>query len=274
MPAASHNFSSSDQFVRESGLMHTSAATMCCKVTKPEVKNIVVHFKLSARKKKYLKRLRRFVRNLREGKNNNDNVICKNAFSGNFVCIKLNGVSFTIFPLSGNVIGTGIKRKSHIFKCVDMFLDAIGLRGGAERTLNVLRVTNSTYSGSIECVCLDSEQITVCQALSHLQDYDIGDEADGRTGEGSSNSIINNDDDDRGYLNEWDVSFRSQFFPGIRIRHIRGGTINLFNNGKFIVVGVKSKRKVRQLRKKLCVFMRKCWMTLKEETSCAWNVDL
>ncbi len=242
--------------------MHTSAIIMCCRVTKPEVKNIVVHFRLSPRKKKYLKRLKKFVKKLKEGKNNNTNVVCKNVFSGNFVCIKLNGISFTIFPLSGNVIGTGIKRKSHIFKCVNMFLDAIGLRGGIERTLNILRITNSTYSGSIECVCLDSEQITVCQALSHLQDYDTGEK----------NSIIDDGGDDE-YLKEWDVSFRSQFFPGIRIRHICGGTINLFNNGKFVVVGVRSRRKVRQLTKKLCVFMKKCWMTLKEETLCAWNAD-
>ena len=196
-------------------------------------------------------------------------MVCKKAFSGNFVCIKLNGVSFTIFPLSGNIIGTGIKRKSHIFKCVGMFLDTIGLRGGGiEKILNILRITNSTYSGSIECVCLESEQITVCQALSHLHDYDIGDDVDSGETEGGRN--VANDGE---YLNEWDVSFRSQFFPGIRIRHIDGGTINLFNNGKFVLVGVKSRRQVSQLTKKLCVFMRRCWMTLKEETMCAWNVD-
>ncbi len=225
---------------------------MCCKVTRPEVKNIVVHFKISTRKRKYLWRLRNFVKELKDPTSSTAlALIHKRVNNGNFVCFKLSGVSFTIFPHSGNVIGTGIKRKPHILKAVKMFLDTVGLRGGVERHLEILRITNSTYSGSIECVCLDSGQITIWQALSHLPDF--------------------NAETNDGYLNEWDVSFRSQFFPGIRIRHIHGGTVNLFNNGKFVLVGVKGERHARRLTKKLCVFMRKCWMTLREEMLCAWN---
>lgn len=218
--------------------------SMCCKVTKPDVKNIVIHFKFNDRKRKYIKRLRIYVEGKKGEKHHRQN-------HGNFICVKENGVSFTIFPHSGNVIATGIKERSSILPIVKKFLATIKLNKTLS-CLSILRITNSTYSGSIVCSSLDNEHLTVSEALSYfIENVD-------------KNDII---------LNEWDVSFRSQFFPGIRIRHINGGTINLFNNGKFVLVGVKSRKRVRHLTNQLCVFMKKCWMTLDEETSCVWSVD-
>ena len=209
---------------------------MCCKVAELSLKNIVLHFKIKRRR---LKLLKRYVAGLPEEIRRRER---------NFVCVKEKGFSFTIFPHSGNIVATGIRRRDLISRAVLAFIQMTDLPV-YKRCLSALRVTNSTYTGKVQCDDITCGDVTMCQILSAAEDQQI-------------------------QASKWDISFRSQFFPGIRIRHIaEGGTINLFNNGNFILVGVKSLEQAQRLRQELCVFMKMCWMTLNEATLCVWSAE-
>lgn len=206
-----------------------------CRVSKLTLRNIVIHFKV---RESRLTDLRGYVRSLPEAIRRRER---------NFVCIKEAGFSFTIFPHSGNVIGTGIIRSRHVRTALDAFIRLTKLPP-KKKSLSVVKVTNCTYTGRVSCDSLDDGDVHVCQLMSLAVEEKV--QAD-----------------------KWDISFRSQFFPGIRIRHTDGGTINLFNNGKFILVGVNSSVQAERVRQALCVFMRMCWTTLNAGTSCVWTAE-
>lgn len=53
------------------------------------------------------------------------------------------------------------------------------------------------------------------------------------------------------------VNRRSQFFPGVRIKWERlPGTVQLFNTGRYVIVGVRGREEALRLRTKLCALMR------------------
>ena len=51
------------------------------------------------------------------------------------------------------------------------------------------------------------------------------------------------------------ISFRSQFFPAARVRWSSLGTVNVFSNGNFVIVGSKETNTAKIMEKKLCVLI-------------------
>ena len=134
--------------------------------------------------------------------------------------------SFTIFPGSGHVIATGISDVDDIDRCVLEFCERVGCR--SEDLLRV-RVVNTTFVGSVRTVGL-GEPFSACKLLSLNCNVTNGGEAH--------------------------VSFRSQFFPGVRVKWpCMAGTANVFNNGKYVLVGVTDKSQALQIHNQLCALM-------------------
>ena len=61
------------------------------------------------------------------------------------------------------------------------------------------------------------------------------------------------------------VNFRSQSFPAVRIRfgEAAAGTVNLFNNGSYVLVGVKGQEEADKSYDELCALMSECSLTSK-----------
>jgi hypothetical protein len=118
-----------------------------------------------------------------------------------------------------------------------------------------MRVTNSTWSGSL----LPAEKVpvqlgSVMEVLSNYSDW--------LTTEGSE------------LAHQVSISFRSQFFPGARLQHLRlKGTINLFNNGSFVIVGVEKACQVRKLLLWISAIMNAHWKNPLGGKSCAWIAE-
>lgn len=67
-------------------------------------------------------------------------------------------------------------------------------------------------------------------------------------------------DDGQPPLTEVSIKFRSQFFPGMLVRFDgERGTVNVFNNGSYILVGVTSLKQSKVLQEKICVLMNSEW---------------
>lgn len=147
--------------------------------------------------------------------------------------------SFTVFPVSGNVICTGVKMAKYVPEALASFcrLTSVGEDG-----LSEWEVVNSTYLGKILCI---NEGVPACRMMALYKKLEAG--------------------------RDVSIAFRSQFFPGVRIRWTGLGTINLFNNGKYVLVGVKTDASAKILYEKLCAITRKYWTTLDEVTWCAWG---
>ncbi len=165
----------------------------------------------------------------------------------NFYVFETSGFSFIVFPVSGSVIGTGLSDRGQIREALAAFAEATGM---PENEVGVDgRVINSTYSGRVECAC---PNMSACQALSEFK-------------KSATDAPVHKN---------VTVSFRSQFFPGVRLRWSDLGTVCLFNNGKYILVGVKREEDACSLRDRLAAIMSKYWTTSKRETSCAWAAVL
>ena len=235
---------------------------MCCKVSDPVVSNIVIFFRVS---KRGLDKVRGLVAR--------GNVVVAGGGGGgwrNFECVKLGGFSYTVFPKSGCVVGTGIPDEGRVQAALEVFRRSAGLDEGLGERLLPHRVTNGTFSGSLECRGRrEGLSVCVCQAVASLfesesEKSEKSEEEEGESGE-------------EGYYYDargrWSASFRSLFFPGLCLRRRGkwgGGTVNLFNNGKYVLVGVKSQEEADDLAAELCALMRRCWTTLGGVTSCAW----
>lgn len=147
-------------------------------------------------------------------------------------------LSYTVFPQKGSVIATGVKSVRDINSTLQNFADIIKIE---LKSLHNTKIVNSTYTGSVVC----SENISTYHLLRH------------------SNSEK---------YTEVNISFRSQFFPGVLIKWDQyQGSVNLFNNGQYVLVGVKSKTQANVLYNQLCALIQKCSMTSTQPTSCVWT---
>ncbi len=224
-----------------------------CRVTAPKVKNLVVHFRVPPSQRGKLARAggvaaaadasRRnfYVRKLRRPSS-------VRGCGGSPAATARVGkpLSFIVFPCSGSVIASGVRSRLDVISALAEFA-ALADLGDPSRWWR--KVVNSTYTGSIDCRGHFSAHLS-------LDSYKRR-----RTSERS-----------RGGEDEVDISFRSQFFPGGLIRWRDGrGSVNLFNNGRYVLVGAREEREVRWLHRKFCALIRTYWTTMTSPTSCAWT---
>ena len=245
---------------------------MCCKVSDPRISNLVVFFRVSdnrtgLEKLKLAELLARVRRSSSSSSPSSSSCWLSRGKRRNFECIRLGGFSYTVFPASGCVVATGISAHHLVESALNVFRESSGL---AEEELLPHQVVNSTYSGRVEC---DGERegrrVSVGQAVDSVFGLGGGGGYEGGVVGSSGFGAVGEYDPDR----RWYVSFRTQFFPGICLRRREtcgGGTVNLFNNGRYVLVGVRSQRQAEELAGELCALMKRCWTTLGGVTSCAW----
>ena len=131
--------------------------------------------------------------------------------------------SFIIFPRSKNIIISGIENYNKINHVLSLFAKNIGI----STISNVkYKVVNSTYTGIITYE-------------KHTSTFKL---------------LKNRKKENENFT----INFRSQFFPACKIKWNKLGTINIFNNGKYVIVGVKSEEQAQELREKLCALMKNC----------------
>lgn len=180
----------------------------------------------------------------------------------NFYVIKdETGVSFIVFPKSGDVIATGVPNEDCIRPALRVLAARIkpfvtvqktlaesvaGLltyvaawqkkaqpEGGDDDLAWRVKTVNGTFTGRVRVTC-DS----VCELVSRYP-----------TRKGPARPV------------EASVNFRSHTFPAARIRireSERRSTVNLFNNGSYVLVGTKSQEEADQAWKDLCAIIRSC----------------
>lgn len=187
-------------------------------VSPPQLKNVVIQLRVSLNDELALR-----LANLREEKEQQ----CKRR-KLNFFNFKEEGFAFTVFPSSGDVIITGLKEVVKIYNALRCLSYLIHVPYHM-MVQTPWKITNSTYSGTVKT---QEGNTSVCQTLARYKENLCGNGED-----------VN-------------VSFRSQFFPGARVRFSKLGTVNLFNNGKYVFVGVKTPEDAEALRDKLCVIMQ------------------
>ena len=216
-----------------------------CRVTAPLLKNLVLHFKVLPEERERLSQV-----GLRTGR--------YDASRRNFYVLKLarhstakswsggvrqrrHVVSFTVFPSSGSVIATGVRSSSDVLSALSLFSSLTDLKRPSAWSR---KVVNSTYVGSVTC---GDSPVSTHRSLARYKES--GEKAE-----------------------EVNISFRPQFFPGGLIRwRATPGSVNLFNNGKYVVVGVRTESEARWLGRRLCALIRTHWTTTKSRTSCAWT---
>ena len=131
---------------------------------------------------------------------------------------------------------TGLPRPGYAPRAVEAFRTLFGLEA---RACSTPRVVNSTYSGRVLCPR---------NVLAHLAEAEA----------------------QRRLPPELDLSFRTQSFPGVRARWTGLGTANVFRNGRYILVGVRSTRAAWDLHAALKgVITPRCWTTTAEASACA-----
>ena len=178
-------------------------------------------------------------------------------------------MTVTLFPTSLDLIVMGLRtggparrirfqvfarllRSPHFLACLPTRTECVSLMAGESEEEGgvALRVTNSTYSGQIYCSDLAAGRTTLSLVLSSFQSA--------------------------GLPSGYKLSFRSQVFPGmclrIRTEELRG-TVNIFNNGKYVILGVTKEEEAEKLSTQLCAIMRRWWRTFGEGTPCAWSAD-
>ena len=220
-------------------------------VHEPHQKNVVAHFKLRDETERVFARRRFAVIDAgdaaaaaaKKEKNDSKTAAGKWRRSGrsrkvglhpsrlNFRVLPAPPFSFTFFPSSGDVIATGIRTEEGVGRALETFArilydgdgDGEDDDGGCGWRATVV---NSTYVGRITGLT------SACRAVNEFRRNG----GDGRCG--------------------LSISFRSQFFPGVRIRCAGLGTINLFNNGKYVIVGVKRRGQMQKLVEKLCAITK------------------
>ena len=145
--------------------------------------------------------------------------------------------SFIVFPKAGAVTVTGIRTPANIERAMEFFCELTGCK---RQTLSPPVVTNSTYSGRIRRSGVGAGE-GVCRLLRKASECKlVGQE-------------------EFGPWNKLTVSFRSSFFPGARIKWWdSSGVANVFNNGKYTLVGVRDAEHASLLQRKLCRALRLC----------------
>jgi hypothetical protein len=165
---------------------------------------------------------------------------------------------FTVFPASGSVVATGLRSFPSWFdpeKPADEAPEVIRtfseLTGIPSSEIHGLRVTNSTWSGSLRPHGATPESLgSVMRVISDYSRSMSGGELSGLVS----------------------IDFRSQFFPGVRLQlgGVRG-TINLFNNGSFVIVGARRASEAMVHLRWLAAIMNECWKKPGAGTSYAWT---
>ena len=220
-----------------------------CGVSRPVLQNVVVHFKVkqgigviskavcksnvepAASKGKKKKQKRKFEGRRRE-----------RGEGRNFFILDDRVATYTVFPNSGDVVATGLHNKEGIRSATSRFEELCGL----EVEEKSVRITNSTYSGKIICRDLEQGCASVVQVLSLF--------AESLT---ATETVVN---------------FRSQFFPGARLKHAKlNGTVNVFNNGSYVIIGVRSASEAERIQEWLGVIMAGFWTTMGRGTPCVWT---
>lgn len=162
-------------------------------------------------------------------------------------------LSFIVFPCSGSVIATGIRSSVDTLSAIALFSSLIDVDAAAPAAWP-RKVVNSTYVGKVFC-------------------------RDGRSAISTHRSLARFKRDQsrcrrRKDKSDVSISFRPQFFPGGLIRWSDApGSVNLFNNGKYVVVGVRKEGEARLLCRRLSALIRTNWTTTTSRTSCAWTAD-
>jgi TATA-box binding protein (TBP) (component of TFIID and TFIIIB) len=203
-----------------------------CIVSGPDIKNLVVLFAVPAETTKKLVLLRRQSEDKKPWLN--------------YFVIKPVGKkpSFTVFPKSGKIVGTGIENHRSIKWTLEVFARAANY-SKSEASEWEKKVVNSTYSGKIKC---SEKRISTCRVLSKFVE--------------------------KGTPKDVSVSFRPQHFPGVLLRYKdivsmqKKGTINLFNNGSYTIVGVTNEAGAKKLYDNLCRIIQTYWTT---SSSCVWT---
>ena len=168
---------------------------------------------------------------------------------------------FTIFPASGSVVATGLRAfpsglPARTADEMDTLPDVLKtfneLTGIPATEIREIKVTNSTWSGSLRPKDVTPEELG--SVMRVISDYS-------QLTSGKDGSEM------------FSVDFRSQFFPGVRMQHTgMAGTINLFNNGSFVIVGVRKASEAVMHLRWLAAIMNKFWKRPGAGTSCAWVV--
>jgi hypothetical protein len=158
------------------------------------------------------------------------------------------GLSFTVFPKGCSVIVTGLSHPDEVVPALRRLAEIVGAPAG-EIARWERRTVNSTHTGSV--VCSDG-RTSIREALDRLR-----------------RGAAPDDDDDASAAS---ISFRTQFFPGILLRwgDLRGSA-NLFDNGRYILVGTRREGETRRLYERLCALTRDNWTTLLPGTPCVWT---
>lgn len=165
---------------------------------------------------------------------------------------------FTIFPASGSVVATGLRSFPRARRSPpDVLKTFARLTDIPPWEIQDMRVTNSTWSGSLRPPGGEGEKLGPVMRV--ISDYSRWNKA--RRGGTCEEARIS-------------VGFRSQFFPGVRLQHgDLSGTINLFNNGSYVIVGVKTAREAAAQLRWLAAIMNGFWKKPGEGTSFAWTAD-
>jgi hypothetical protein len=202
--------------------------------------------------------------------------------------------SFTIFPDSLDLIATGISAEGdgsqlriRVLKDLVRLAADMNVKWVQRRSCEVailsgvcekipFRVTNSTYAGRVVCQDLERNRTSMSLVLSrYAATTAVTDRRDARENQQEQQQ---QQQQQHSYKQQQQkqkqqgISFRSQVFPGVRVKlaDIKG-TVNVFNNGKYVLVGVRSRQEAEALRAALCAIMRQSWTIFGGGTPCAWT---
>ena len=166
----------------------------------------------------------------------------------NFSVLCRGKYTYTVFERSGDVIFNGSRTGEELEEGLRLLCELTGHR--VEPTRKTARVVNGTYSGRIECVDLQQRGASVMRCLSDFC------KSGGSSGE---NAHV-------------EINFREQFFPGARMRNRQlQGTINVFNNGSYVIIGAKSDEEAEKQRQWLTAVISASWTNSGAHPACAWT---
>ena len=173
-------------------------------------------------------------------------------------------ISYTVFPSSGHVIITGLKKQNYISAAIRDCADLFGLSVQKLKKEGSIKVANTTWAGNLNCF-FHPPPPPSRERTEWERNYDPKIHLMKIMSEYSRRNQKNPN------LN---LMLRSTFFPGVKLSHQNlRGTINLFPSGKYVMVGINSKTNVNRLHRWLCAIIRKYWMMEEREILCAANVD-
>jgi TATA-box binding protein (TBP) (component of TFIID and TFIIIB) len=234
-----------------------------CFATEPVLKNIVVLFKLTAKDKEAnVDAVRHTLRLMRAWYAKKPKA---GARPNNFFCVQWCTFNYTVFPSTGSVVATGIKREGDVAEATSALcrlferVAASSSDGPVPLVTSAPRVTNSTRTGSVQTCPQAKNQVSTCQRLHEWREAIKAKRERGETISAEENA---------------NLQFRPHFFPGVRITWPDAvGTLTLFNNGKFVIVGTTNSEQADTVHRRLCAIISKFWTTSSGETACAWSAD-